>query len=81
MAVTLEVGICDLLPEFFADALVFFGSCQTAGAVTAGALQSFLDRLYHFFVFVQPNSHGSHFLSEFIIEGFGELSSNTLCFR
>ena len=76
MTVALEIGVRDLLPEFLADALVFLGPRQTAGAVTAGALEAFLDRLYHFFVFVQPYSHGSHFLSEFIIEGFGEMSSS-----
>ena len=78
MAVTLKIGICDLFPEFLTNALVFLGPGQTAGAVTAGAFQTFFDCLYHFFVFIEPNSHGSHILSKFIIEGNEELSSNTL---
>ena len=58
MAKTLEIGVSNLLPEFLADALVFFGPFQTAGAVTAGTLQTFFDHLDHFFVVVQSYSHG-----------------------
>ena len=58
MAITLEIGVGHLLPEFLADALVFLGPFQTAGAVTAGALQTFLDHLDHFLVIVQTYSHG-----------------------
>ena len=68
MAKTLEIGVSNLLPEFLADALVFFGPFQTAGAVTAGTLQTFFDHLDHFFVVVQSYSHGGgHILSGFII--------------
>ena len=64
MAITLEIGVCDLLPEFLADALVFLATLQTAGAVTAGALQALFDHLNHFLIFVQPYSHWDHILSE-----------------
>ena len=64
MAITLEIGVGHLLPEFLADALVFLGPFQTAGAVTAGALQTFLDHLDHFLVIVQTYSHGVHILSD-----------------
>ena len=57
MAVTFKHRICDLVPEFFADAFVFFGTFQPAGAIASGALQSLLDCLHHFPVFVQTNSH------------------------
>ena len=64
MAITLEIGVSHLLPEFLADALVFLGSLQTAGAVATGALQAFLDHLDHFLVIVQTYSHGVHILSD-----------------
>ena len=52
MAKTLEIGVSNLLPEFLADALVFFGPFQTAGAVAAGTLQTFFDHLDHFFIVI-----------------------------
>ena len=64
MAITREIGISHLLPEFLTDALVFLGALQTAGAVAAGALQAFLDHLDHFLVIVQTYSHGVHILSD-----------------
>ena len=64
MAVSLKVRIRDLLPEFLADALIFLSSFQTAGAVAAGALQTFFDHLDHFLVIVQTYSHGVHILSD-----------------
>ena len=57
MAVATVVRVCNLLPEFLADTLVILTALQTAGAVSAGTLQPFLDRLYHFLIFVQSNSH------------------------
>ena len=57
MAVALEVRVCDLLTEFLADALVILRAFQTAGAITAGALQTFPDSLYHLLILIQPNSH------------------------
>ena len=40
MAVTLEIRVCDLLPKFLADALIFLRPLQAAGAVPAGTLQT-----------------------------------------
>ena len=57
MAVTLEIRVRHLLTEFLADALVFLGSFQTAGAVTAGTLQSLPDGLDHFLVFIESDRH------------------------
>ena len=58
MAVALELRISDLLAEFLANALVLFRSFQSAGAVTTGTLQTFLDGLDHFLILIEPNSHG-----------------------
>ena len=57
MAVAREIGVCDLLPEFLADALIFLGALQTAGAVAAGALQAVLHHLDDLLILVQPYSH------------------------
>ena len=58
MAVAFEVGICDLLPKFLADALILLRTSQAAGAIAAGALEPLPDGLHHFFVLVQSYSHG-----------------------
>ena len=68
MAKTFEIGVSYLLPEFLANALVFLGSLQTAGAVATGALQTFLDHLDHFLVIVQTYSHWGHILSDLLYE-------------
>ena len=68
MAISLELGIGNLIPEFLADALVFLGPFQTAGAVAASALQTFFDHLDHFFVIVQTYSHGGHILSDLLYD-------------
>ena len=57
MAVALEVGISNLLPEFFANALVLFGTLEAARTVSAGALESIPDSLYHLLILIQPNRH------------------------
>ena len=57
MAVTLEIRIRDLLPEFLADALIFLGALKTAGAIATGALQALLDGGHHFLILIQTNSH------------------------
>ena len=57
MAVALVIRVRNLIPEFLADALVLIASFQTAGAVSAGPLQSVPDDLYHFLILIQPNSH------------------------
>ena len=68
MAITLEIGVSHLFPKLFANALVFLGPFQTAGAVAAGALQTFFDHLDHFLVIVQTYSHGDHILSDLLYE-------------
>ena len=57
MTIAFELRIRDLLTKFLADALIFFRALQTAGAITAGTLQSFLDCLHHFLIFIQSDSH------------------------
>lgn len=63
MTVALVVRIGDLLTEFFADTLVLFGSFQPTGTVSAGPLQTVLDHLNHFLIFVETYSHSVHILS------------------
>ena len=57
MTVAFVVRICDLFPEFLANTLVFLSAFQAAGAIASGALQALTDRLYHFFVIIQSDSH------------------------
>ena len=57
MAVTLEVRISDLLPEFFADALILLCPLQAARAVTAGTLQPVPDHLHHFLIVIKSDRH------------------------
>ena len=63
MAEALEIRVRDLLPEFFADALVLLRALQTAGAIAAGTLQAVFHHLYHLFVFIQTNCHLQDFPS------------------
>ena len=63
MAVAFEVGISDLLPEFFANALVLLGTLQAARTVSAGAFKALFDGGNHFFIFVESDGHMQHFLS------------------
>ena len=58
MAVAFIVGVGDLFPKFLANALVVLGPFQTAGAVSAGALETLPDGFDHFLIFIEPNSHG-----------------------
>ena len=57
MAVALEIGVSDLLPEFLAHAFVFLGALQTAGAVSTGPFQTLLNGGNDFLIFIQMNSH------------------------
>ena len=57
MAIALKIRVSDLLAEFLADALVFFGALQAAGTVSSRPFQAFPDGLYHFFVLIQSHSH------------------------
>ena len=43
MAEALKFGVCDLVPEFLADALVFGGLLEPAGALAILGLQALLD--------------------------------------
>jgi len=52
MAIALEIPIRDLLLELTAHTLVFFSALEPAGAIAAGATETFLDSVYYFFVFV-----------------------------
>ena len=48
MAVTLEIGVCDLLTELLTDALILFGTLESAGTITAGTLQAIFHGLNYF---------------------------------
>ena len=52
MAVALEIGICDLLPEFLANALVLLGALESAGTIAAGTLQALPDGLHNFLILI-----------------------------
>ena len=52
MTISLERRIGNLLPKFFADALVILCSFQTTGAVSTGPFQTFTYGLYHFLIFI-----------------------------
>jgi hypothetical protein len=55
MAISLEIGVGDLLTEFLADALIVLGALEATGAVTALGFKTFFDGLYYFFVFVESD--------------------------
>ena len=57
MTVPLELRICDLFPEFLADALILLRPFQAAGAVTTGPLETIPDGLNHFLIIIQSDSH------------------------
>ena len=79
VAITLEIGVCDLLPELFANALILLGTLQTAGAIATGTLQAFLDCFYDFRVFVQSDCHGNtsflFYYSPFVKGGIAKSSA------
>jgi len=52
VTVALVIGVCDLLPELLADALVLLGPLKPAGTVATGALQTVFHHLDDFFIFV-----------------------------
>ena len=60
MAVTLEIGVCDLLTEFFANTLVLFCPFPAAGTVASGLLETLFDHLYHLVIRVQFDCHIHH---------------------
>ena len=57
MAISLELGIGNLIAEFLADALVLLCTLQAAGAISAGTLQTVFDHLNHFLIFIQSDGH------------------------
>ena len=57
MAIPPVIGIGDLVPKFLTDALILLRPFRTAGTIPACPFQAFPDGLYHFLVFIQPNSH------------------------
>ena len=58
MTVSFEIRIRDLLPEFLANALVLFGTLETAGAIATGALKTILYGFDYFRIFIESDSHG-----------------------
>ena len=60
MAEALKLGICDLVAEFLADALIFLGLFKAAWTVSAALLQTLLYGCDDFFIFVKGDSrfHG-----------------------
>ena len=50
MAIAFEIGICDLLTEFLADALEFFGFGYPTGAVSVLHTKSLFDPLNYLFI-------------------------------
>ena len=57
MAVSLEIGVCDLLTEFLANALILFGTLESAGTITSGTLQAILHGFDCFCIFIESDSH------------------------
>jgi hypothetical protein len=52
VAITLKIGVCDLLPELLANTLILLSTLQAAGAIATGTLQAVLYGLDHFCIFV-----------------------------
>ena len=67
MAITLEIWVCDLLPEFLANALILLGTLEAAGAIATGTLQAVLYGLDDFRIFVQSDCHSNLSFFLFII--------------
>ena len=57
MAIPFKRRIGDLIAEFFAHTLRFFGSLAAAGAISARFYEPFFDDLYDFFVFIESDFH------------------------
>ena len=57
MAVTLEIGVSDLLPKFLTNALILLSALEAARAISTGTLQAVFYGFYHFCVFIQSDSH------------------------
>ena len=60
MAVALEIGIGDLILEFLTHTFVFFRALHAAGAVFAGALESFPDGVDNLLIGIEFDFHVRH---------------------
>ena len=56
MTISLKVGICYLVAELTADALIFLCFFKSTGAIAASFLESLLYGLYYFLILVKSNS-------------------------
>lgn len=59
MAVSFKFGVCNLLLELLAHAFILVASRKAAGAISAGALESLLNRVYYLLVFIKSYFHNS----------------------
>ena len=57
MAISLEIGILDLLAEFKAHTFEILCTLKTAGAISACTLKPLLNGVNHLFVLVKPDLH------------------------
>ncbi len=58
VAVALEIGICDLLLEFLANAFCVGGGLASARTVTAALTETFFDDADDFSVLIKSYGHG-----------------------
>ena len=56
MTVSLKIGICYLVAELLADALVLLGLFKSTGAIATSFLESLLYGCYDFLILVKSNS-------------------------
>ena len=69
VAISLEIGVGDLLAEFLADALIVLGTLKTAGTIAAFGFKALFDGLYYFFVFVESDLW-LHCFYSFVFTGY-----------
>lgn len=56
MTISLKVGVCYLIAELLADALIFLCFFKSTGAIATSFLESLLYGLYYFLILVKSNS-------------------------
>ena len=66
MTISFEVGICHLLTEFPADALIFVFDLEAARTVSALTLQALADVLDDLSIFIESNSHRMPHIVNFV---------------
>ena len=83
VAISLKIGIGDLVTKFLAHALVVLGFLEAAGTVSAARLQTFLDSLDELGVLIQSDFHGHQlpFCLFILILAQFALSVKESCFR